>query len=58
MGLGGNPKKLPMQPSIPTPSEHGEWLDGQYDLAWNLWLLAHMGGVGKRNFNRYATQLD
>ena len=55
MGLGGVSNK--MDPT-PTPSEHGHSLDGQYDLAWNLWLMAHMGGVGKRNFNRLAAQLD
>ena len=27
-------------PATPSPSEHGEWLDSQYELAWNLWLLA------------------
>ena len=47
-----------MTPYTPTPSEHGEWLDGQYDLAWNLWLLAHTGGVGPKTYIRYAQQLD
>ena len=56
--LVGSETKALMSPYTPTPSEHGEWLDGQYDFAWNLWLLAHTGGVGKRNFNLYAAQLD
>ena len=47
-----------MTPYNPTPSEHGEWLDGQYDLAWNLWLLAHTGGVGRKTYISYAQQLD
>ena len=45
-------------PLTPTPSEHGEWLDSQYELAWNLWLLAHQGEVSFKNFIRLATQLD
>ena len=35
---------IPMA-QTPTASEHGEWLDSQYELAWNLWLLAHQGEV-------------
>jgi len=45
-------------PNTPTPSEHGEWLDSQYELAWNLWLLAHHGAIGEKNFIRLASQLD
>ena len=47
-----------MAPYTPTPSEHGEWLDGQYELAWNLWFSAHTGDVGPKAFIRYAQQLD
>ena len=45
-------------PATPSPSEHGEWLDSQYELAWNLWLLAHHEAISEKRFVRLATQLD
>jgi len=48
---------IPMA-QTPTASEHGEWLDSQYELAWNLWLWAHQGAVSLKDFVRLATQLD